>query len=236
MPIRKKSSRVPPMQMAKEYLQAYPSATNDQVVLALDVSVRTVTSARAALIQMGLIPRSYFDRKNMSQSVVLASPPDPLTVEGVAELGKALDAIVSTPGGLPGLTLPEMRERLSTIARRAGVEGSGQLEIAAIQAIAKLDASTGERDRLGPGVPLSRADKIARLSILMNVCGRSITGESFMNVFGKEPNGKTTQENLPIQAVNGTSSDGARLPECPDPLCTETSPENPDVSTGTVVG
>jgi hypothetical protein len=218
MPIRKKSSRVPPIQMAKEYLQAYPSATNEQVVQALDISVRTVTSARAALIQMGLLPRSYFDRKNMT--TVLTPPvidgtngPIP-TPEGIAELGKAMETI-GTSGG-PGLTPIEMRERLSAVARRAAFEGAGQLEIAAIQAIAKLDAASGERDRLGPGVPLSRADKVARLSILMKICGSSIVDEALAISFRKEVDGLTTQENQAVTAERDTTADGPGVAERAD--------------------
>lgn len=225
MPIRKKSSRVPPMQMAKEYLQAYPSATNQQVVEALNISVRTVTNARAALIQMGLLPRSYFDRKNMTGPVVAsptqASPENPLTPEGIAELGAALGTIQTTPDS-PGLTLAEMRERLSAVARRAAFEGAGSLEIAAIQAIAKLDAASGERDKLGPGVPLTRADKVSRLGILMKVCGLSIVNEAMSRIFNIG-----TYAQIPIPA-NRTPEEIALAEELLDIIVTTNPNERAD--------
>lgn len=261
MPIRKKSSRVPPMQMAKEYLQAYPSATNQQVVEALNISVRTVTNARAALIQMGLLPRSYFDRKNMTGPVVMpptqASPENPLTPEGIAELGAALGTIQTTPDS-PGLTLAEMRERLSAVARRAAFEGAGSLEIAAIQAIAKLDAASGERDKLGPGVPLTRADKVSRLGILMKVCGRSITDEAMNIVFDNpigvvgvsgtyiygpsDPKerekyfGQPTQENQAQSTEAGPQGDGSGISECPDEVRAGALREEPGEVTGSSNG
>lgn len=225
--------------MAKEYLQAYPSATNQQVVEALNISTRTVTNARAALIQMGLLPRSYFDRKNMIGPVVAsptqASPENPLTPEGIAELGAALGTIQTTPDS-PGLTLAEMRERLSAVARRAAFEGAGSLEIAAIQAIAKLDAASGERDKLGPGVPLSRADKVSRLGILMKICGRSITNESLVTIFGKELDGQPAEENQAQPAEASTQGDGSGVSERPDEIRPGALREEPGEVTGSSNG
>jgi hypothetical protein len=223
------------MQMAKEYLQAYPSATNEQVVQALNISVRTVTNARAALIQMGLLPRSYFDRKNMVGPVVApiqASTTDPITIEGIVELGKALETVQIGRGMSP----VEMRERLSNIARRAAVEGAGSLEIAAIQAIAKLDSQSGERDKLGPGVPLSRADKVSRLSILMKICGQSITIESLINTFGKEVNGQSTQEDHSQPAEAVIEENGPGFSERSSSVCENAIREEPVETSGSSGG
>lgn len=225
MPSRKKKRGVRPIELAKSYLQTYPAASSEQVAQALGVSPRTVTTARAALVQAGVMPRSYFDRKNLD-GPLLGTPTPPtgpiLPVEGIADLGKALEAFPSAPGA--SITTPEMRERLTAVARRAAFEGAGSLEIAAIQAIAKMDASTGERDRLGPGVPLTRADKVSRLSRLMKVCGQSISNESLINTFGKETDGQPTQENQAPEAASSPPEHGSGLGEQPDALRSESLP------------
>jgi hypothetical protein len=192
---------------AKEYLRINPSATTAQVVDALNISPRTVGAARAALVQMGIIPRSYFDhtsgRKPVPPApemvrvgetdVIVPSPGTALPTSGVAEL-EALSQTYAGSGNEP-LTPEEQRRRLSDVARNAAFAGNFQLEIAAIQALARLDAQIGARDSLGPGPPLTDEDKIHRLGLLIEACGKRITRKALEKTFGKDWSGGGTQEN-----------------------------------------
>jgi len=180
------------LQQAKEYLRINPSATNSQVVEALNVSIGTVSAARSFLVQTGVIQRSFYDRSSPQIEGELPEdyiPGPVLATSGVSDLEKEMAARAAVEAatqnnGLP-LTAEEQRQRLSTVARNAAITGNFQLEIAAIQALARLDAQIGARDRLGPGPPLTDDDKIHRLSLILQAVGKRIARKAWERTFNE---------------------------------------------------
>jgi len=209
--VRKKSSRVPPIQMAKEYLLVYPSANNQQVVDALSISEKTVSNARRFLIQTGQLEKSFYSRRGSTLGTTPLADISVIKTESAASLGTEAEVILASAD----MDVPERRRRLSELARKARVDGSGQLEIAAIQAIAKLDEQSGTKDSLGPGPPLSRADKVNRLGVLIEVCGASITAESVVKSLERPELDTLIDEIGRFMAKKGTNE--SRSKENPSP-------------------
>jgi hypothetical protein len=209
------------LQAAKEYLRINPSASNAKVVEDLSVSLATVSAARSFLVQTGQISRSFYDRSSPALEPPAEPAPGPIVVTGVDDLEKtfaAREAVADASHGGAGepLTPEEQRQRLSNLARQASLTGNFQLEIAAIQALARLDAQIGARDRLGPGPPLTDEDKIHRLSLLIEACGKRITRKAWRKAFGVE----LTAENQASASENPSSLGGS-----PD-----AGPESPHVA------
>ncbi len=200
------------LQQAKEYLRINPSATNAQVVEALNVSIGTVSAARSFLVQTGVIQRSFYDRSSpqIEGELPEGSPPGPvLATSGVSNLEKEAEIrakIAAETIGSTGLTLTaeEQRQRLSTVARNAATTSNFQLEIAAIQALARLDAQIGARDRLGPGPPLDDEQKIHRLSLLLEACGKRISRKAWEKAWSNQDSSKPKSD---------TVSDTSKEPE-----------------------
>ena len=179
------------LQQAKEYLRINPTASNAQVVEALNISIGTVTAARSFLVQTGVIRPSFYDRTSEAATVELPDerPLGPIIATSTArDLARAQEVIhqaVEGPAGEP-LTAEEQRQRLSAVARSAAATGNFQLEIAAIQALARLDAQLGARDRLGPGPPLTDEDKIHRLYLLLEAVGKRIARKAWERAFSEQ--------------------------------------------------
>ena len=204
------------LQQAKEYLRINPRATNQQVVEALDVSVATVSAARSFLVQTGVIGRSYFDRSS-APPVGPESTSGPIDgaipTSGVGELEK-LAQIVEQDLGEP-LSADEQRRRLSAVVRHAGNAGNFQLEIAAIQALARLDERIGAKDRLGPGPPLDDEDKVHRLGLLIEACGKRITRKALERAFsGSFTTKDQTEPRQDAGGLGGSTETG--VPEVPN--------------------
>lgn len=205
------------LQQAKEYLRINPSASNQQVVEALNVSIATVSAARSFLVQTGVISRSFYDRSSPTIEGELpdeSSPGPILATSGVSDLEQemaaraAVEAATLTNTGLP-LTAEEQRQRLSTVARNAAITGNYQLEIAAIQALARLDAQIGARDRLGPGPPLTDEDKVHRLSLLIEACGKRITRKAWEKVYGSFTSQDKSPDSIEYSSMGGSTEEKA---------------------------
>lgn len=185
---RRSQGGPPALQLAKEYLLANKAATNEDVVKALGVSSRTVTAARSALISMGLLQRSYFDRTSSHPTPDASEPAIPhgptLETHSVADLAKLNELIQQDHG--EAITAEEARKRVSRIIRAASVMHDPQLELSAINMFARLDAQLGARDRLGPGPPLSREAKVQRSSQILEAIGPSIAGEALTIAFDRK--------------------------------------------------
>ena len=227
-------------QLAKEYLLANPTASNEEVVKALGVSPRAVSSARSVLVNLGYMQRNFYDRRHRPCGPTTEgaqpspAPPgpiettQPLTLMGGGDLQTLESAITKDLG--PALTTEQMRQRYSAIARWAGTNKEFTLEISAMQALGRLDAQSGARDKLGPGVPLTRTDKVERVGLILEATGPSIAAESLIRTFDrpeidrfidelgrfmarKAPNGLSTPENSPQE-------DGNSPPEVPSEVPT----------------
>jgi hypothetical protein len=177
------------VQVAKEYLLGYPAASNEDVIKATGCSPRAVTRARQYLVTTNQIQRSYFDRTHRQAGPV----PDPAAPTGPNEADglnpgpldpAALARAVQSDTGAP-LTLDQMKQRYSAIARYGQKMNEFTLEIQAMQALGRLEAQTGAKDRLGPGIPLTRADKVTRVSQILDAAGPSIVAESVIAVYEK---------------------------------------------------
>jgi hypothetical protein len=242
-------------QFAVEYLHGHPTATNEDVIKATGCSERSVSRARAMLVATGALQRSYFDRQHRS-----AGPIDELQ-EGAAGLAPArsagdlpvegprdplaLEKALRADHG-PALTTEQMKQRYSAIARYGAKTGEFTLEIQAMQALGRLDAQTGARDRLGPGAPHTREDRRDRVQPILEAAGPSIVAEAvvlaydeaeFQQFIGKlgefalkakerRTNGITTQENQP--ATGDERSSGSEIPH-ETVAQTEVGPRDGDV-------
>ena len=198
------------MRLAKEYLLANPHATNQQVMDATGCKARTVPAARRALISAGLIQPSYYDRR-APESV------PPMPTEALAQGQEELRSIFNDLQGSSetSLTPEEMRNRLSALARRASLEGNAALEINAIQAIARLDSQLGSKTTLGPGPPLTRDDKIARLGLILDICGIDILVEAAQKTFSHPD---LTQFHLELGRRLVTDTQNSAIHAVPDPV------------------
>jgi hypothetical protein len=139
-------------QLAKEYL-ANPAASNEEVVKALGVSSRAVSTARSVLVNLGYMQRNFYDRRHRASGAVdvpegpSETPPGPnetapsLPVMGGRDL-QSLESTISKDLG-PALTTEQMRQRYSAIARWAGANKEFTLEISAMQALGRLDGQSG---------------------------------------------------------------------------------------------
>ena len=179
-------------QFAVEYLLGHPSATNEEVVKATGCSPRSITRARAMLVATGQVSRSWFDRQHrpngpIDEPLEDGAEPQPAPPQGDLPLAgprdpQALENALRADHG-PALTTEQMKQRYSAIARFAAKTGEFTLEISAMQALGRLDAQTGARDRLGPGVPHTRADRKDRVQAILEAAGPSITAESVVAAF-----------------------------------------------------
>lgn len=178
------------VQLAKEYLLAHPNATDAEIVGRLEISSRTVTYARQQLRLQGELPRSFYDRKSARVGEGSAEPDtasDPSSGPVVAlsiEDSKALESYLKGANvSTDPLTVDQMRARYSAIARHAAANKEFTLEIAALQALARLDQQVGARDALGPGVPHTREQRTTRVTMIVDAAGPSITADAVVRAY-----------------------------------------------------
>lgn len=169
------------LSLAKEYLRSNPQASNEQVVKAIDVSPRTVTEARRQLVEAGEAKPAFYDRTSTPAAKPSALPPSPSDSAGPAEPKsltpedlQRLLAAASADKGEP-LTSDEMRQTVSAIVRQAD---SQQIQIAAINLLAKLDAMLGSQQRLGPGPPLTHQGRVHRTALILEAGGLPVVRDA----------------------------------------------------------
>lgn len=213
-------------QFAVEFLLGHPTASNEEVVKRTGCSPRSVTRARAFLVATGQLQRSWYDRaphetgpgQEGTADEAPAPPQGDLPLFGPRmplDLEKALRA----DNGLP-LSNEQMKQRYSAIARYAQKSGEFTLEITAMQALARLEAATGAKNRLGPAPPHTREERRDRVQAILEAAGPSIVAEAvvlafkndeltgFLNTLGQQMAGKV--ENGVIIAENRPTEDQGR--------------------------
>lgn len=190
-------------QFAVEYLLGHPAASNEEVVKATGASPRSVTRARAMLVATGQLQRSYFDRQHRPAGPIEepqegGTEPQPAPAAGDLPLvgprdPQALANALRADHG-PPLTTEQMKQRYSAIARYAAGTGEFTLEIQAMQALGRLDAQTGARNRLGPGAPHTRADRRDRVQPILEAAGPSITAEAVVLAYDRDEFARFVEE------------------------------------------
>lgn len=171
--------------IARRVVLERPTATLEAQAKLSGTSISTVRKARAELIEEGLLSPSYraplFPPKSTPETTgdkLIKSLPS-------EEIGKLLEDYDGS------LTPQDMRKILHGIAATADNPAN---RIQAIIAIARLDAQEGKRDTLGPGPPLTDDDKVHRLSLLLEACGKTLAREAWGKAFKPD----TATNDLPI--------------------------------------
>ena len=212
-------------QFAVEYLLGHPAASNEDVIKATGCGARSVSRARAMLVATGQLQKSYFDRQHrptgpiQDAAVAPTEPPDELLRVEPPRDPSALEKALREDHG-PALTVEQMKQRYSAIARYGARSGEFTLEIQAMQALGRLDSQTGDKNRLGPPAPHTRADRRDRVIPILQAAGPSIVAESvvigysnteytsFLNELGrfmarKAEDGTRNAENPPTGGAEG---------------------------------
>ena len=244
-------------QLAVEYLIGHPAASNDDVVKATGCSPKSVTRARGMLVATGQLNRSYFDRQHRPTGPAGVDPETSQNPTGATSgpTGDVLPLVgPKDPAALekflrddrrPSLTDEQMKQRYSAIARYAAMSGEFTLEIQSMQALARLNAATGARNRLGPGEPHTREQRRDRVVPILQASGPSLTAESVILAFTeyefsqfvtelhqlmsqKGENGVTTQKNSEETGKNSPIQDSVPETGAPDVASAEIGPSDRD--------
>jgi hypothetical protein len=130
---------------------------------------------------------------------------------------KALD---SMEAGLGDLNADEQRRIAARIARNPLLPP--QVRLQAITVKNKLDFETQDRNALGPGVPLTRADALKRGAALVRAWGPDFTRDAITLAFSPEgtPNGsnpQTMDAGQPASSPQDDASEQKSHPEVPAP-------------------
>lgn len=182
----------------KEYLLLHPTASDHEVMVAMNVSMKTVSNARHELVSLGKIPPSAYDRKTVKR-----------TVRPAEAISKATEGTfdVKTTADLNAAVDEELRKRAEDITGIEGEVDIGKLKrvlwkvvhrnlddrivVAAASALARIQQEADARP-LGPGKPLTKADAIDRLIMLFKACGVNLVVEALNTWIGKDtPNAQT---------------------------------------------
>jgi len=181
---------------AKEYLRAWPHASTDAVVRVIGCSPRTVYAARKAL-------RLTENHEPVVADHITPRVVAPVPTEGIEDLDKEVKKAAAIKG--EPLTNDELEVIYSNAVRLAKMEGNVSAMVAAGSALDRLRRGAGDANRLGPGPPLTQADKIERTSLILDVVGPKITADAAFKAWERpeldaflEEIGKKMAETTPI--------------------------------------
>lgn len=141
--------------LVKEYILANPGATIKEIVRLTRTAERTVSRVRQELIRTGAIAPAAVGRPP-------ANVPEGEAADE-AVIRRDIEAAISA-GNTKVLTREERRQRLSLFADHQRVPHAAR-----IAALKELEATEppAEEKKLGPGVPLTREDRIVRASLVI---------------------------------------------------------------------
>lgn len=189
------------LQQAIEYLVAHPKASTKDIMANLQCSTKTVQNARKKGYDMGVLPRSPYDRIRRDP----LENPAVIDTEGAEDLMEAVTAAVTGDERTP-LDIDESKRVLAGIARNG--HNPDSLRIQAITASARIDAIAGTDEKLGPRPPLSRADWVDKTRCILDVAGLEIAVDALVRAYpGNE------LDYFPAQIVNATAEYVAELAE-----------------------
>lgn len=164
------------LQQAIEYLVAHPKASTDDVRANTGVSSKTVQNARKKGYDMGVLPRSPYDRVRRDP----LENPAVIDTEGAEDLMEAVTAAVTGDERTP-LDIDESKRVLAGIARNGSNPDS--LRIQAITASARLDQISGSVEVLGPRPALNRADWVDKTRTILDVAGLDIAVDALVRAY-----------------------------------------------------
>lgn len=178
---------------AKEYLLKHPGATNEEVRTAAMVSGRTVSTARAQLVEENLIPPAWGDHKkggrkvNMAQALEDPDTDIKTTKDLNAELEKELareaaaNAAADAELGEDGeVDVQKLKRKLWQIVYR---NRDDRIVVAAASAISRIQIEQSAR-ALGPGKPMTEASALDRLKMIFEPVGPRLILKAFVECFG----------------------------------------------------
>lgn len=167
-----------------DYFFKHPYATNVEAAKACAVSLRTATLSRQKAVASGLIKASFYDHMPKIPKLPTSdtSTDESIEVKGTEELLRLAEE-ESRKQGKEWTTVDQL-EFMWKIAHDP-TEGT-QIRMAAVSQYNKIKTDVGARDALGPGKPLTEEDKVIRLSLLMQACGKQTVNKALEHAFGKE--------------------------------------------------
>lgn len=166
------------------YLTENPQATNKDVMVACDVAPATVSRVRKELVEKGMIPPAWGDRrsKNKRARVKHVTPPTdgtPFETQSPDELIAAVEAQAKHDVA-KDLDLDEeidMKKLKRILWRIAQVDPDNRIRTQAIWTLTRVQAEVNEREA-GPGVPMTKQQVIARLLDLFEGVGAGVIIEA----------------------------------------------------------
>lgn len=170
-----------PIVVARDYIVRNPNASNVEVAKETGASLRTVSSARKELREMGLVKPAYGDRGQsgppVAPSVLPDSTRDVMDVQSHADLTAAVEAELNRKAdealASGEFNVAELKKILWKVMHR---NTDDRIVVAAASALARIQAEADSRP-LGPGKPMTRTEAKARLKMLLQACGISLVTE-----------------------------------------------------------
>lgn len=221
---------------AREFLIAYPTATNNQVMDAVPCSMRTVSHARAEIRRAaGVVP--YGDRRHSPKKIVNATETVTKATEGVfdtqttSDLNSAVEtelvreaaanAAADADLGIDGeIDLGKLKRMLWRVVHR---NADDRIVVAAASALARIQQEASAR-ALGPGKPLTKREAKDRLLMLFKAVGIDVVVETINEWTGhrNERNVSTNDGKAPSNPSGATATPGSEVGLPPDVSTTGT--------------
>lgn len=191
----------PPTQrlQAKEYLLAHPEATNRDVRSSVGCAYRTITKARAELVEKGLIPPAWADHHvavrsnrppNPIPAVERAAEDTPFETSSTADLERAISDHSRRPdetdyfAGIEDdeeIDFGKLRRILWRVANR---DRDPRIRTQAIWTLTRMQQDVSDRP-LGPGVPRTRQQIVDRLILLFEGAGADVVVDAMQTYLEK---------------------------------------------------
>ncbi len=187
---------------ARNYLLEHPHSTNAEVAAAVGVGGATVSFARQALIQEGLIPRSPQERRRQAYNEARkpidfppASPTAPVLVAPPAEPAppqtpdeyETLDAqrLYDLAEGEEEIDDEQVRRRMIRKLRKMSFDPNlnPQYQMYAMAAHEKM-LEGSRAATIGPGKPVTKDDAVERLEMIFKATGPELVLLAAVKAFG----------------------------------------------------
>lgn len=194
---------------ACEYILAHPDESKKQQAAGADTSERTIAMARKKLIADGKLAHSRKGRPSLDDPRSRRSRAAPVaTLDHAAML-----ALAEIDVNQPDLSDERVQKLLLRQVIRFALDPTlhPDTRMSATQQWGKLKDMVRQAD-LGPGIPLTRADRVTRLSDQMKLCGPDETLDAFELAFNLPKTEHTDERNVPADADKATPSSAGATP------------------------